>query len=202
MSKYVEDQKIISNKTLKEFNEHIKGHIIRYGWYLDWLKPFLDKNYRYLDLGCRNGEFLVRLRERTGAWKLYGVELHEESAMIASDRGLAIYTQDVHDLRFESGFFDMVFMTHLLEHTHDPKKVVWQAERVTKPNGKIFIEIPLEPKPDKVPTQWGHWYTFQNPQMLIDITVRASIEERLKIIKQEIDPRKKWFRLLLQKKEE
>jgi ubiquinone/menaquinone biosynthesis C-methylase UbiE len=192
---YKKSQFDISEKNLAEFEQYIKSHIWRFGTYLDWVQPYLKKEYKYLDLGCRNGEFLVQLRERTGAWKLWGVEFHENSAAIASDRGIAIHTVDVHNLDFDNDFFDFVFLTHLLEHTYNPKRVLWQVERVTKPGGKIFIEVPLEPKPNKVPTEWGHWHTFQNPQMLLDLIDT----NYLKVLKRTEDPRKKWFKLLVQK---
>lgn len=197
MEKYIEDQIKISSKTLEEFDDNINSHRARYGWYLNWLISHLKADYRYLDLGCRNGEFLVQLRERTDAWKLWGVDVHEESVMIAGDRGIASYCHDIHNLGFDNDFFDFVFMIHILEHTHNPTRVLWQAERVVKPGGKIFIEVPLEPKTDKIPTRWGHWYTFQNPQMLIDLIKSTKLE----ILKQKEDHKKKWFRLLLKKKE-
>ncbi len=197
MEGYLENQEEMSDETLDDFILDIKSHLVRYGWYLDWLEKYLKEDYRYLDLGCRNGEFLVQLRERIDAWKLYGVELHEDSAMIASDRGIAVYTQDVHYLKLENDFFDFVFLTHLLEHTHNPSKVLWQVEKVTKPGGCVFIEVPLEPKPKKLPTEWAHWYTFQRPRSLLTLID----SEVFKIIKRKIDPKRKWYRLLLRKRE-
>ena len=198
---YLSGQVDMTSKNLKEewsIPSTVAAHQARYNWYLDWLMPYLEMEYRYLDMGCRNGEFLVQLRERTGAWKLWGVEIHEEAAMLAGDRGIAVQNIDIHELDMPDDFFDFVFLQHILEHSHDPVRVMWQAERVVKRQGKIFIEVPLEPVPDKIPTIWEHWHTFQNPQMLIDLVMASPW---LKILKQEEDPRSKWFRLLLEKKE-
>lgn len=195
MEDYIRNQLDVSKRTLEEWKEHHFSHVARYGWYIKWLRQYFDIDYRYLDLGCRDGEFLVQLRDATGAWKLWGVELHEELAMIAGDRGIQVYTDDVHHIPLPDSFFDFIFMAHLLEHTHDPDKVLWQARRVTKIGGKIFIEIPLEERPKTIPTIWGHWYTFQNPQMLLDL-----VGNGFKILKQLEDPKKKkWFRVLLEK---
>ncbi len=198
---YLSGQVDMTSKNLKEewsIPSTVAAHQARYNWYLDWLMPYLEMEYRYLDMGCRNGEFLVQLRERTGAWKLWGVEIHEEAAVLAGDKGVAVQNIDIHELDMPDDFFDFVFLQHILEHSHDPVRVMWQAERVVKRQGKIFIEVPLEPVPDKIPTIWEHWYTFQNPQMLIDLVMASPW---LKILKQEEDLRSKWFRLLLEKKE-
>ncbi len=200
--KYVQSQKDITTRNLGVDGEWsdpnaIAAHQGRYRLYVGWMSEYLEMEYRYLDMGCRNGEFLVQLREITGAWKLWGVEIHEEAAMLAGDRGIAVQNMDIHDLDMPDNFFDVVILAHILEHTYDPVQVLWQALRVTKPGGTLFIEIPLEPKPNKIPTDWGHWYTFQNPQMLLNLVD----DGRLEILKQEVDPRKQWFRLLLKKKE-
>ena len=197
MDDYIRNQIDVSTRPLEEWEESHSSHVARYGWYLKWLRPYFDVDYRYLDIGCRDGEFLVQLGEMTGAWKFWGVELHEELALIAGDRGIAVHIDDIHNIPLPDDFFDFVFMAHLLEHTHDPDKVLWQAERITKPGGKVFIEVPLEPPPKIIPTIWGHWYTFQNPQMLFDL-----IGDQFNILKQEVDPKKgKWFRVLIEKKE-
>ena len=188
----------MSDQTLEDFAENIESHRTRYGWYLDWLRQYLKTEYRYLDIGCRNGEFLVTLREYTGAWRLYGVELHEDSAMVASDRGICVYTQDVHYMKFEDEFFDFVFLAHILEHTYDPRKVLWNVDRVTRQGGYVFIEVPLEPRPKKLPTKWAHWFTFQNPQSLISLIDKEVFDI---VNRKEDTKKKKWFRILLKKKE-
>ena len=200
MKEYRQNQRDVTSKNLKEewtVPSTVAAHQARFNWYLDWLEEYLEADYHYLDLGCRNGEFLVQLRERVAAWRLWGVEIHEEAAMIAGDRGIATYSYDIHNLSFSDDYFDFVFLQHILEHTHNPKQVLSEAKRVTKPGGKLFIEVPLEPKSDKIPTIWGHWHTFQNTQMLLDL-----IGDQFNILKREEDPRKKWSRVLLEKRSE
>jgi SAM-dependent methyltransferase len=46
---------------------------------------------------------------------------------------------DATDLQFKGGSFDTVFVCFMLEHTKKPIKVLQEALRVLKPNGRIVI---------------------------------------------------------------
>jgi len=177
-------------------------HIYRYIEYIEWMGSYINKDMRILDIGCRDGAFLTLLREKTEAWKLYGVEINETASMLAGDRGIKVYNIDAHDMTsLESNYFDLVCLTHFLEHTHNPKKILNDVVRILKPKGLIFIEVPLEPRPSSHPTDGGHFHTFQRPQDLNDmLEVFRGSGYRPFTVKQKRDNKKnKWYRILVRK---
>jgi len=70
-----------------------------------------------LDIGCRTGDFLMHypnslIRE--------GVELSKNSAQIAKDRGLKVYSDFVENIHFDKQY-DVVTCYALLEHLLNPE---------------------------------------------------------------------------------
>jgi ubiquinone/menaquinone biosynthesis C-methylase UbiE len=74
-----------------------------------------------------------------------------------SDRGLSnvtgvdlwptdsrIVKGDMHDLPFPDDQFDLVFASHVFEHSYDFTKVANQVERTLKKNGYLFCAIPID----------------------------------------------------------
>jgi ubiquinone/menaquinone biosynthesis C-methylase UbiE len=50
---------------------------------------------------------------------------------------------DMHDLPFEDNEFDLVFASHVFEHSYDFAKVAEQCTRVLKTTGYLFAAIPI-----------------------------------------------------------
>jgi len=207
MKNYVKNQIEITNKNMKD--KYFYLHKQRHDEYANWLKPHVKKDMQVLDIGCRDGSFLESLRNITGVWPLWGIELNETASMIAGDKGIMVYNVDAHNISCENlpscgmEFYDLVCMTHFLEHTHSPMLVLKEALRVLKTGGMLLIEVPLEPMPDKLPTQWGHYFTFQSHSDLIKLLNMVRREEgyNFETVKELKDKKKnKWYRMLIRKK--
>ena len=50
---------------------------------------------------------------------------------------------DAHDLPFPDRTFDLVLATAVLEHVVDPQRVMSEIERVSKPAGLLYTELPF-----------------------------------------------------------
>lgn len=98
-----------------------------------------------LDIGCGNHSPSVAKRyfptcEYHGVDKIkYNLDERDEANMhrfysVDLDRGSM---QEVPDR-----YFDMVLLSHVLEHLQDPGRVVQEAARKLKPGGHIYIEFP------------------------------------------------------------
>jgi len=49
---------------------------------------------------------------------------------------------DVHNLPFESGFFDRIICSEVIEHVHEDTRVLKEMARILKPRGRLAITTP------------------------------------------------------------
>jgi SAM-dependent methyltransferase len=95
---------------------------------------------RLLDLGTSDGEFTVRVAERLGATSVCGVELLEEHAAVARDRGIDVRRADLDEgLPFEDGAFDVVHANQVIEHVRRTDTFLRETRRVLAPGGLACI---------------------------------------------------------------
>lgn len=95
---------------------------------------------RVLDVGCGNGEYLLRLK--SVGWECQGVELSPNAAEVGRSLGLDIYCGDLANAGFDDDAFDVVTAHHLIEHTADPQALLAQMARVTRPGGTVIVRTP------------------------------------------------------------
>jgi methionine biosynthesis protein MetW len=95
---------------------------------------------RLLDLGTSNGEFTTRVAERVGAASVSGIELIEEHAAAARDRGIDVRRADLDEgLPFEDGAFDVVHANQVIEHVRRTDTFLRETRRVLAPDGLACI---------------------------------------------------------------
>lgn len=96
---------------------------------------------RVLDIGCGRGLLLSAFRRR--GWETQGTELSEAAARYARQvAGMSVAIGRVEELGFPDNHFDAVTMWHVLEHIHDPRVVLAEANRILKPGGVLLVGVP------------------------------------------------------------
>lgn len=99
---------------------------------------------RLLDVGCATGRFM-QLAE-AARWKTMGVELNDDTAALARDRGLDVLTGTLDELAATLGAddpgFDAVCMWDLIEHVPDPLALLRTARGLLAPGGRLWIATP------------------------------------------------------------
>ena len=58
--------------------------------------------------------------------------------------GIRVVTGSLEKAQFSSCSFDLVHMSHVLEHVHDPISVLQGVRRILKPEGRLIVEVPNE----------------------------------------------------------
>jgi 2-polyprenyl-3-methyl-5-hydroxy-6-metoxy-1,4-benzoquinol methylase len=128
------------------------------------LEPF-GKEAKILDVGTRDGAFLDLFKEY-GYSDLYGVDIYDKSIEIVKEKGYRGKVEDAMHLNLGERF-DLIVMSHVLEHCPVINLVVKNANKHLKKNGLLFVEVPRQNK-QKLPTKDGHYFCFSTLQELID----------------------------------
>ncbi len=104
-----------------------------------WLKA--SQRGRLLDVGCGSGHFLSQMKDL--GWDVVGVEPDAEAARIARERfGLNVYQGTLEEFEFPECTFDVVTMSHAIEHLCDPISSLRECLRVLKKGGRLVVVTP------------------------------------------------------------
>lgn len=152
--------------------------------------PDISKISKILDLGCFTGQGIVAMRNK-GYANIIGADLVKENIDKALSKGLNVIQADMHDLSiFADKEFDGLFMSHVIEHSTDPAKVLKECIRISK---KGLIIFPIEPDKERVCNP-PHYNTFRTISEVSDLITKCNF----KLSKQTITLKKRlgeevWF---------
>lgn len=110
---------------------------------LDWGMrnlPKASRGARLLDVGCGNGDFLVRAK--SAGWDVVGVDPDPKAVAVARSRGLDVRLGSIENFTTQSQQFDGITLSHVVEHVHDPGDLLRGCHRLLKHGGWLWIETP------------------------------------------------------------
>jgi SAM-dependent methyltransferase len=95
-----------------------------------------------IDIGCGNGDFLAGLAG--GGRRLVGVEPDPNARKVAATKGLEVLAGTAEDLpeTLAGEQFDLVTITHALEHCRDPLRALRNIRALLGANGVLYCEVP------------------------------------------------------------
>jgi 2-polyprenyl-3-methyl-5-hydroxy-6-metoxy-1,4-benzoquinol methylase len=102
--------------------------------------PRTAKHGRLLDIGFGSGAFLDAAHAI--GWEVTGIDTDSKVVSNALKRGLNVYQGDLEVLAGESNAFDVITLSHVIEHVHKPIPVLEACYRLLKPGGKLWLETP------------------------------------------------------------
>ena len=136
----------------------------------------LNQESCVLDVGMGTGDFLDCLYKtylRIGIkLKMYGVDRSEESIKIAAQKvpNLDFSISNIHNLPFQSNFFECVTCLEVLEHIQFVEKAFSELVRITKKSGLIVISIPNGEKDD-----WLGHLNFWSKQSFLEMALKLNV---------------------------
>lgn len=132
-------------KAPEAYAQHVDIMHRRYGVYLSDL--FLQGQGRILDVGCGYADVWFRLL-RDGGFTYYGVDLNEDvvahMARLLCCQGDEDYAKRgmLAQIPYPDSFFDVVYASHVLEHTTDIVQALAEIRRVMRDDGYLVFAVP------------------------------------------------------------
>lgn len=98
---------------------------------------------RFLDVGCGNGAYESYIIKDYPEWEFHGVEPGLDSFKIASAvNSFKVFNGNLEEACYNDNFFDVILMSHSLEHLPTPLTALKECFRILKPGGRLVIRVP------------------------------------------------------------
>ncbi len=119
------------------------------------MEQLIRPGMKIADLGCGYGSFIAYLRDQKSV-SVLGVELNPQQAQFAQSAfGLPIVPSTIEEwIDRDVEQFDLIILSHVVEHLRDPITVLQRLQKRLTPGGKMVIEVPNV----AVPTRSLHWF--------------------------------------------
>ena len=114
------------------------------------LHAWVDAKYRHLkpptagarllDVGCGHGGF-IKLAKEIG-WEAEGIDFDPKAVQAARARGLNVRCGTVKELAERADQYDVITLSHVIEHVHEPLDLLLDLYRLLKPSGQLWLETP------------------------------------------------------------
>ena len=99
---------------------------------------------RLLDIGAHAGRFIARARAR--GWDADGLELNPRTAAYAAAAtGGRVHQGNLFTWAGETGAYDAVTLTDVLEHIPDPRSALRRVHALLAPEGWMAVKVPNAP---------------------------------------------------------
>jgi 2-polyprenyl-3-methyl-5-hydroxy-6-metoxy-1,4-benzoquinol methylase len=125
---------------------------------------------RVLDVGAGPGVLLAAAAAR--GWEGVGVDLNPWAARTAAELGADVRVGTIEDAGFDDGEFDLVTMMDVVEHVHEPERMVAEVSRLVRPGGVAAF---LTPDAGSIITRLmgSRWPEAQRTDHLVLFSVRG-----------------------------
>lgn len=152
------------------------------------LKRMIDRRYRHmpripkgggrlLDVGCGDGSFLSIAR--ACGWDIVGLDPDPKAAANATKKDLIVYKGGIEYFDSKTELFDVITLNHVIEHVHDPVRVLKTCHALLKPGGQLWLETPNI-------DSFGHarfqrsWRGLEIPRHLVIFNLKSLVNALLK----------------------
>jgi len=139
---YAEEYRLLNEGSVDPTARNIAAQKARAEALLAFTRALVDKVSRHLDVGCSMGILLQRFVEKFHD-RPVGIEPGEAHRARAIHAGLAVYAS-LEDLeKAGAGTFDLISMSHVLEHLPDPVGYLMHLrEALLDSRGWLLLEVP------------------------------------------------------------
>lgn len=107
------------------------------------IKEEPDARFRVLEVGCGCGSTLSYIKWKYPNAEVYGIETVAKAARLGKYLAdILIGNVETMEFPYVNQMFDYIFFGDVLEHLHNPQKVILDLKKYLRPNGRIYASIP------------------------------------------------------------
>lgn len=129
-----------------------------------------NKGKKLLEVGCGAGGTLESLTKK--GWVTTGTDFDNEAVMNAKSKGLNVFYGELIEQRFPDESFDVVVMSHVIEHVPHPVELLKECRRILKKNGTLTLLTPNANA--RGFSYWGrNWFALDTPRHLQIFTPKS-----------------------------
>ena len=139
---YAEEYRLLNEGSLDPTARNMAAQQARAEALLAFTSGLVEKVSRHLDVGCSMGILLQCFAEKFHCQSV-GIEPGEAHRARANKDGLTVYASLEELENAGAGHFDLISMSHVLEHLPDPVGyLVHLREKLLDPQGWLLLEVP------------------------------------------------------------
>lgn len=129
--------KTIMKKNFKRIEELSTNQIFKEAKYIS----YFNCNGNFLDVGCGLGLGLAYARKL--GFKLYATEFDKNSIDFINDNfDVDCFLGDIKEAKYPNNYFDLIHISHVIEHVTDLDEFINEIKRVLKKDGYVCIGTP------------------------------------------------------------
>lgn len=142
-------------------------------YYVNGFLPGMAAGSDYLEIGPGHGLFTYFASRQPNCGSLSGWDASVTSIQstrhalktLGVTRDCRLELRNILDPPSVSGAFDCVTISEVMEHLDQPEKALDAIFAITRPNGRVYINVPTNsPAPD-------HIYLWRSPEEVVDLVV-------------------------------
>ncbi|PSF39515.1 hypothetical protein C7H19_01625 [Aphanothece hegewaldii CCALA 016] len=143
---YTQGESHFQEKSNNSFLDKLRVHIAwRFDKGVHLTAQLIDqlvnhKSSKICDIGCGSGQLLKELKMM--GHDVMGVEPNERSTVYSQDLDVYIGTAENIPKQIAENRFDVIIMTHVLEHCLAPKVALSNIYELLRPGGYLICEVP------------------------------------------------------------
>jgi SAM-dependent methyltransferase len=131
------DMKSISKQNFKRIDKLSKSEIFKEAKYIS----HFNDNGKFLDVGCGLGLGLAYAQKL--GFKLYATEFDQNAIdFINTNFDAECFLGDLKNAKYPNNFFDLIHVSHVIEHVTDLNEFITEIKRVLKKDGFVCIGTP------------------------------------------------------------
>lgn len=95
---------------------------------------------KLLEVGCGSGQMLKSMRDL--GWDVAGVDFDPHCQAITQETGIPVYQGDLLEQNLPPNSFDVIVMSHVIEHLPNPIETLQECLRLLRPEGRLIAITP------------------------------------------------------------